>query len=344
MYYYEVWVASLNYHSKENLTYHFNEKMNIGSIVDVELKTEIVNAIIVKNVSKPRFKTKKILQYHDQISLLPKYLIKLGQWMINYYPSNIGVITKLILPVFIKKIEPEKEIKSTKFKPIAQPSLNDDQKKAIKLMSDKGTFLLHGITGSGKTRVYIELIKYCLKNNQSVIILVPEIGLTSQLSMVLNNNFDNKLIIDWNSRQTSKDKISNWTRIINSDKPIIILGPRSALFSPVKNLGLIIIDESHENSYKQESAPFYETARVAGYMSNILKIKLILASATPSVIDYTLAKNKNNKIINMNNKAVLQSNKIEDKVIVVDLKDRSVFIRSKILSEPLIESIKKSLL
>ncbi len=353
MYYYEVWVNSLSYRSKESLTYHSTKKLRIGSLVNTELKKEIVNAVIVKNVSKPRFKTKKINSELTNIPPIPFHLIRLAKWIMDYYSSNVGVVTKLILPI---KLTSESDSKKETTKLEAElnnkhslisgskrdQELTGEQFGAISKMSKNDTYLLHGVTGSGKTRVYIEMIKKTLKNKQSSILLVPEIGLMGQLKSTLSEYFNPEIIIEWDSRQPPKIKKSNWLRIISSKTPLIVIGPRSALFSPLNNLGLIIVDECHETSYKQESSPRYETNRVASYLTKLLNIKLILGSATPSVIDYFLAKNKEKNIVLMKNRAI--TNEAEEKNIkLVDLKDKNQFIRSKYLSELLIESIENSL-
>ncbi len=350
MYYYEVWVNSLGYHSKDNLTYQSSRKLKIGAVVNTELKKEIVNAIIVKNVTKPHFKTKKIEESYTKIPLIPIHLINLAKWMMNYYPSNIGAVSRLILPVRISgdivdsfKSLSEKLMTDTPDKIIKiKQDLTKDQFIALQRMSRNDTYLLHGITGSGKTRIYIELLRKTLANKQSAILLVPEIGLMGQLSSVLAEYFNEGTVVEWDSRQSSKTKNLKWLKMASSRTPLIIIGPRSALFSPLKNLGLIIIDECHETSYKQESAPRYETVRVASYLSNLLKIKLVLGSATPSLVDYFLAKSKDKTIIFMPNKAI-ENNQEKKNIKLIDLKDKSQFIRSKYLSEPLIKSMEKSL-
>ena len=347
MYYYEVWVDSLAYRSKDNLTYHYALKINSGSIVSVELRKEIVNAVVVKIVSKPRFKTKKIKEVFKNIPTLPAHLIFLGKWILDYYQTSIGAVTKLIIPInidsrvndYVPDINDQSSYKAYSSK---LPSLTMDQKIAVNKMKKNDSYLLYGITGSGKTRVYLELIKIALSEGKSTVLLVPEIGLTGQLKKILSDNFDKNIIIDWNSKQSSKNKSTNWINILTSKKPVIVFGPRSALFTPLKNIGLIIIDEAHETSYKQESSPYYETNRVAGYLANNLGIKLVLGSATPSIVDYFLAQKKDKNIIVMKSKALKSANQHKN-IEIIDLKDKTNFKSSKYLSEQLIVSAKKSL-
>ncbi len=342
MYYFEVWVNSLSYHSKSNLTYHNNKKLAQGSIIEVNLKNKACLAFIVKEVPKPNFTTKPINRDFS-ISALPTHLILLSQWLIRYYPANIGTIAKLILPISLSKISkdtykysPEKTI----IKNNSLPALTTEQQKALSVINHSNTYLLHGVTGSGKTRIYIELIKQELNKNKSVIILIPEISLITQLVQTLNKNFNN--VIVWHSQQTEKERLKNWLTILQNPQPKIVVGPRSAIFSPIQKLGLIIIDEAHETAYKQEQAPRYETARVAAYLSRLTGSRLILGSATPSVNDYYLAQQKNKPIIELHHK-VFESNKFKHKITIVDLKDRTNFIKSNFLSQQLISSIQQSL-
>ncbi len=346
MQYYEVWVSSNSYHSQENLTYHHEKKLKVGQIILVELRQQLVTAFIIKTTTKPRFKTKKIYQIFN-LPILPNHLIQTGKWMLFYYPSTIGTVSRLLLPINLSAttiidLPPVTTVPINNLKLNQLPPLTTDQKKALKLMQEKNSYLLHGVTGSGKTRLYIELIHQALSNNQSVLILTPEISLTSQLINNLEKIFD-KYIFSWHSKQTAKQRERNWLNILtNNSQPKIIVGPRSVLFSPLANIGLIIIDEAHESAYKQEQAPHYETTRVAGYMSKITQAKIILGSATPSINDYYLATIKNKPIINLPNK-IDHKNNLVSKTTIIDLKDRSKFTTSVYLSQELINAIKNAL-
>src|SRR5690606_24535102 len=139
--------------------------------------------------------------------------------------------------------------------------LNPDQRSAIAKITAKptGTSLLHGITGSGKTAVYIEVVRQTLAAGRSAIVLVPEIALTSQLVAEFSNHFNNTLLA--HSRQTEAERHLGWLDALNSDQPRVVIGPRSALFMPLDNIGAIIIDEAHEPTYKQEQSPRYSALR-----------------------------------------------------------------------------------
>ena len=152
----------------------------------------------------------------------------------------------------------------------------------------RNTYLLYGITGSGKTEVYMELIDYVLRKGRQAIVLIPEISLTYQTVMRFFARFGNRVSII-NSRLSNGERYDQFERAKNGDIDIMI-GPRSALFTPFSNLGLIIIDEEHENSYKSESVPRYHAREVAIEYARMSDAIVVLGSATPSVDSYYKAK------------------------------------------------------
>ena len=167
--------------------------------------------------------------------------------------------------------------------------LNEEQQKVYEqlngLYKEKQTVLLHGVTGSGKTHVYVKLIEEHLRKGQQVLYLLPEIALTSQVIMRLRRYFGNH-IVTFHSRLNDRERIENWQRIA-SGKARLVLGPRSSLFLPYTNLGLIIVDEEHEGSFKQQDpAPRYHARDTAIYLGNLWKSKILLGSATPSYETY----------------------------------------------------------
>src|SRR5262249_34120261 len=163
-------------------------------------------------------------------------------------------------------------------------------KKAIKFVkqSKTSTVLLHGETGSGKTRVYLELAREMLDSGKAVIILTPEIALTGQLEKVIKQQPHCPVHV-LQPQVTEGQRKKVWKAILQASLPIAVLGPRSALFSTVKNLGLIVVDEAHEPAYKQEQAPRYSAVRVASQLGSLTNAKVVLGSATPSITDYYLA-------------------------------------------------------
>lgn len=170
-----------------------------------------------------------------------------------------------------------------------QNTLNPSQKKALDTVNDltidKDVVLLHGITGSGKTHVYIELIKNALEKGQQVLYLLPEIALTVQLVGRLRQHFGEQVIVS-HSRFNDQERVEIWKKVAD-EKAGVIIGPRSAVFLPFQNLGLVIVDEEHESSFKQfDPAPRYHGRDAAIYLAKLWKAKTILGSATPSVETY----------------------------------------------------------
>lgn len=169
-------------------------------------------------------------------------------------------------------------------------TLTNSQQSAINTIRDslkdqKGrVFLLHGPAGSGKTEVYLKTARKALSNNQSSIILTPEIGLTYGLIDRFKEEFGD-LVAVIHSGLTDKERTLEWEKIITGEKPIVV-GTRIALFAPVKNLKLVILDEEYETTYKQEQNPRYHARTVAEFMAKELGITTVLASATPSVESY----------------------------------------------------------
>lgn len=166
--------------------------------------------------------------------------------------------------------------------------LTAQQEKIIGVVSEKisneefQTYLLHGVTGSGKTQVYIELAKQVIEKGKTVLILVPEISLTPQITSRFFNNF-NKNVTVMHSRMSMGERYDAWRGIING-KYKIVIGPRSALFSPLENLGLIVVDEEHDQSYKQyDLVPKYNARDAAVLKAMFSKCPILLGSATPSI-------------------------------------------------------------
>lgn len=168
--------------------------------------------------------------------------------------------------------------------------LVESQVNAIASISntDKTVTLLHGVTGSGKTEVYLRLIKKALDEGKTAIMLVPEISLTPQMLKQLRAEFDDNAAI-LHSGLSAGEKFDEWWRL-RSGEARVAVGARSAIFAPLENLGIIIIDEEHDGSYVSESSPRYDTKDVALFRANYNGCKLVLGSATPSVSTYLLAK------------------------------------------------------
>lgn len=177
------------------------------------------------------------------------------------------------------------------------------------------TYLLKGVTGSGKTEVYMELIAHVLSKGRQAIVLIPEIALTYQTVMRFYNRFGNRVSI-MNSRLSTGERYDQFERT-KEGKIDIMIGPRSALFTPFENLGLIIIDEEHEGSYKSETVPRYHAREVARERARMNNASVVLGSATPSVESYYEAKNGNYKLLELPKRV---NNKELPECEVVDLR------------------------
>ena len=322
------------FHSSDNLlTYSSETPLKIGQIVEIPLGRQSTIGIVVKNTTQPDFDTKSITKIiYEQP--LPKKLVDALFWLSSYYRCPLSTVIQAALPRGITKNRRGKLLEAPNITPIDNP-LNSAQRAAIRAIEENpaNTILLHGITGSGKTNIYIELCARTLAKNQSVILLVPEIALTSQLVRNFQQHFKNITLLHSNLTESLRHQL--WEKILTDNQPQVIIGPRSALFAPVQDLDLIIIDEAHEPAYHQEQNPKYSASLLAGKLA-----KTVLGTATPLISDYYLCKS-HNAVVEINQLAI-ESDK-HTSISVIDLKDHSDFTKSRILSNQLIESIKASL-
>ena len=336
MNYYLVAPAKTFHQTDNMLTYSSEEKLKIGQIVEIPLGKQSCIGIIAQKTEQPEFETKNILHaIYDEP--LPKHLMKALFWLAEYYRCPLSSVVQAILPRGItkKRRNAANPLMSNKLDKTPTNPLNAAQTRAIAEIeaNPANTILLHGITGSGKTNIYIELAKHTLAQGQSIIILVPEIALTSQIVRNFQTHFQDIVIL--HSGQTESIRHQIWEKSLKSTEPQVVIGPRSALFAPVQNLGLIIIDEAHEPAYQQDQNPKYSALRLASKLS-----KTILGTATPLAQDYYVCK-QHKAVVELNELAIQNEKHAEIKL--VDLKERGNFARSRILSNQLIKSIQESL-
>ena len=344
MNYYEVQVASRAYHSKGALTYQSPEVLEPGQIVTVPLRNKKVLAFVIRKVSQPEFKARDIIAI-SQNPPLPQESIELHAWIEEYYPSRSGSTLQLFLPSTISKDSRKTTAATTK--PTIKhseeklPPLTKEQASTLDsiLKSSAKSFLIHGETGSGKTRLYAELSRHTLGQKRSVMILTPEIGLTTQLAQEIERFLSHKIYL-LHSQLTPKQRRDIWQAISRSEDPVIIIGTRSALFAPVRNLGLIVIDEAHDDAYKQEQAPHYLASRVAAQLAKLHNAQLVLGSATPTVTEYSLFEQKGLPIIAMKSQARAAS---EVDYEIIDLTKRDNFSKSNYISNQLIKQLTEAL-
>lgn len=206
-----------------------------------------------------------------------------------------GVISPIIIALENKGIVRRRKKEVSRFAQVSKatmpmPELTDAQREArdaiIKSWGEKDITLLHGVTSSGKTEVYISLIDRMLRSGRQVLYLVPEIALTTQLTTRLQRVFGPKVII-YHSRFSDSERVELWRRLLSTHEPLVVLGARSALFMPFASLGLIIVDEEHESSFKQQDpAPRYNARDAAMVLAGMHGAKTLLGSATPAVDTY----------------------------------------------------------
>jgi primosomal protein N' (replication factor Y) len=343
MHYYEVFVADARFRGDRALTYAYENTLIKMQAVTVPLRSRMVTGFIVKEVQKPTFDTKPIKTILSD-EPLPVHVLNLAKWISEYYACSLGEALRQFAPskpTLRKQESTELEIPQEFSQLELKTALTAEQSATIKAITDSTstTLLLHGNTGTGKTRVYLELAHRILDKGRSVLLLTPEIALTPQLTNAARKILGNRVVV-LHSRLTQAKRKDIWLKILEAKEPVVIVGPRSALFSPVHNLGLVVLDEAHEPAYKQDQSPRYHAVRVASQIGSLTGAKVVLGSATPALTDYYVAR-EHNAVIRMKQRAIGGNDEIKTQVI--DLKDRDNFTSSPYLSKQLIDSLKQTL-
>ena len=262
-----------------------DQTLEVGQIVIVPFgKAMEVGMIMQADVSKPDYTIKKIETIINGIQF-NEINIKFLKWVSDYTLAPIGSVLKLftINKDIISYEREDKILSEPTFKPTI---LNDEQDKAKEdiIKTQKSSYkpiVLEGVTGSGKTEVYFDLIEQEINQSKQILIMVPEISLTPQFENRFKERFGMDVNI-WHSKITPKRRKEIWHKCY-AGEPIVVIGARSSLFLPFANLGLTVIDEEHDSSYKQEDNIRYQARDLAVVKANFEKTKLILASATPSL-------------------------------------------------------------
>ena len=261
-----------------------------------------------------------------------------------------ATINTLIKNGYLEKIEKKIERNPLSSKDIPRSEkykLTPEQEQAYleiqKSIEEKKykQFLIYGITGSGKTEIYLQLIEKVIKENKSAIMLVPEISLTPQMIERFISRFGKEQIAVLHSKLSIGERYDEWKRI-EENRAKIIIGARSAIFAPAQNLGIILIDEEHDSSYKSESNPRYQAKEVAQKIAEQKQIPLVLGSATPDITTYYNSISKNPKIKLL--KLTKRANEANlPKVEIIDLKQELINGNHSMLSMELYNSIEKNL-
>lgn len=340
MHYYLVAPTQIVRSGSDSFTYGSEQPLEIGHIVRISVGKKLMNGLVVERVTtQPKFEVKPIESLIEAVAI-PRAHIELARWLADYYVTPLATVLQTLLPTGLHKNRRDRaDTPSVSVRERTNYVLNPDQAEAVQKIwgASPGTTLLHGITGSGKTAVYIELVRKTLASGRSAIVLVPEIALTSQLVAEFTNHFGD--IILTHSRQTEAERHAAWRSALMSDHPRVAIGPRSALFLPLKEIGLIVIDEAHEPTYKQEQSPRYHALRAAHYLATQTNGKVVLGSATPSVVDYYLAESAKRPIITLDKLAVPLAYK--PAVQMVDMTKRTHFKRHRFLSDTVLGQIEQ---
>jgi len=276
----------------------FEQQIAVGQrvIVNFGVKkfyTGIVEKIFDGELSE---NLKSISQLLDNDPIVTENQLKFWHQIAEYYCAPLGDVYKAAVPAFLRKDDNKKRRNfraAEKKVEEQQHILTTEQQicleKIEKSFKEKSAVLLHGVTSSGKTEIYIHLITKALEQNLQVLYLVPEIGLTSQLVERLQRIFGEKLLA-YHSKITDLQRAKIWNKLLQNSENKVIIGTRSSVFLPFTNLGLIVVDEEHDSSFKQnDAAPRYNARSAAGFLGQIFGAKILLGSATPSIESYANA-------------------------------------------------------
>lgn len=265
-----------------SFTYLSDENLEIGQVVRIPFgKRSLVGVVTSDPVSDDRVDLKNIERVYSYRISNYDFM----EWIASYTVSKRGNVLKMILAeqtlFSTKKTIPVKEM-FFDFKPIC---LNEEQKYAYDaLLSNRKTLLLEGVTGSGKTEIYLSYAQQILQQGKQVLILLPEISLTPQIMQRIQKYFG-VLPLVWNTSVSAVNRRIAWIKALSGEKCIII-GARSALFLPFTNLGCVVVDEEQDSSYKQEEGVLYNARDMSVVLGNLRSIPVILSSATPSFESY----------------------------------------------------------
>lgn len=335
----------------DTLTYSVPADMAAGpgKMVEIPLRNRPVKGVIYNiHNNKPPYKTREIIKIVENAPHLQKWQLTLLDWISDYYFCPKFRALRLFVPVSIvrkkrnlNKLPPPADEGPYTLKFKHTPS--DEQEKVIKRFNqtEKRISLLHGITGSGKTEIYMQIVEDILKKGRQVLILIPEISLSPQMQKRFEDRFQEQTRVI-HSKLTLKQKEEAWLSIARGDTRIVI-GSRSALFAPFNNLGVIVIDEEHDYSYKQDQSPRYHAVTVAEQMAELLNIKVIMGSATPSVESYHYAKNGLYELLTLTRRP--QKGSSLPQTVIVDLRreimKKNFSIFGTDLQETLTEKLRK---
>ncbi len=287
----------------EPLTYLQNSDCLVtrGDIVNVPLGKRNIKGFVIsepkiQSAEDSKYKLKEIISIDPEWPKLHDPFLKWLEWIAEYYIHPLGQVIQLSFPPLNKTVQKRKSNRPPVVPELAKtkiPNLTVEQKKCVdQILVDQqfSVHLIHGVTGSGKTEIYLRLFEKCISENKKGIFLVPEISLTPQLVNRFVERFGDQVAV-LHSQLTDRERTNQWWEIIEGEKKILI-GARSALFCPVKNLGLVVVDEEHESSFKQDEKLKYHGRDCAVMLGKFSDCPVILGSATPSLESWKNAVDK----------------------------------------------------
>ena len=341
----------------ETLTYLQNDNFDCkrGDIVNVSLgrgARKVIGLVLeVKEIdlSQLAYQLKPVISKNEEYDCFPEKHVKFLEWIAEYYYFPLGLLFPLCLPILAK---PKNKVKSKrpdvvpKLERKTPHKLNDEQQSWVdRISQQKGfkTHLVHGVTGSGKTEIYLELFEKTLADGKTGVFLLPEISLTPQLINRFVQRFGDEIAV-LHSQLTDRERTNQWWDIVEGRKKILI-GARSALFCPIENLGLIVVDEEHESSFKQDESLRYNGRDCAIMLGSFHNCPVILGSATPSLDTWKNAIDKKFQLHQI--KSRVDNRPLPD-IEVIDMRaekdvEKKSFEKPNWLSQKLYNSIQESL-
>ncbi len=289
------YLIAVSFPGKERgLVYSSQDDLDEGQVVKVPLGRRDEYGCVLSKTSQEKdlkfpelskIKSVKEITFNEKLS---KNELDLYEWMSQYYHYSLGKLIFDCLPTIVKRPRPLKFL-SQENQRIEKIVPNHIQQEVIdnilKSLNVFNKFLIHGVTGSGKTIIYMELIKKVVQSNKSVLFLLPEINLTPQFVETFLGYLQIPILV-YHSELNNSQKYQIWKKARDTNEPCLILGVRSSIFIPLNNLGLIIVDEEHDSSFKQDDRCPYNARDVAIKKAQLLKLPVILGSATPSLETY----------------------------------------------------------
>lgn len=329
-------------------------KKNVAEISNKMAKknlAKMIKYIEIANLNESDVEILKLSKrLHNQL-LIVEHLIENKKVKLTTLKADLNVSDSSIKGLeskgfvkIIKEQEKRDAFDYLEFDKISHFVPNEEQQEAIDFIKNdidneyEKPILLYGITGSGKTEIYIQTIDYCLSQNKQAIVLVPEISLTPQMVTRFVERFGNKVTVT-HSKLTAAERFDQWSKAKNGEVSVVV-GPRSAIFTPFSELGIIVIDEEHDGSYKSEMTPKYETKEVAKFRAKFNNATLILGTATPAVETYYKAMNKDYNILSLTKRA---TNSDLPEVFIKDMREELDNGNKSIFSEDLFKAISENL-